>query len=98
MRTRNWLMVGLVTVNVVLAGVMVVKLSGHSWDTPAYAQARSRANYLAASGHSNGQLVHFVLDVNSGNLHAYSIDTNKKDIIPVASVNVEADARRAFSR
>lgn len=100
MRTRPWLMVGLVAVNLVLAGGMVLKFTGKtgSLESAAYAQSRNRPNYIVASGHTNGQPIQYVLDTNSGNLHAYSIDSGKKDIFPVASVNVENDARRAFSR
>lgn len=100
MRTRPWMMVGLVTVNLVLAGGMVLKFGGPSstLESAAYAQSRNRANYIVASGHTNGQPIQYVLDTNSGNLRAYSIDSGKKDIFSVASVNVENDARRAFSR
>lgn len=95
MRTRSWLIVGLVLVNVTLGGALATR----GWrDSTAYAQGRGRIDPVTVSATLNNQLIQYTLDVNTGRLAAIKIDVGRKDSTLAGATNVETDLQRAFPK
>ncbi|MEI8196065.1 MAG: hypothetical protein WCI73_09170 [Phycisphaerae bacterium] len=95
MRTRSWLIVGLVLVNVALAGALATR----GWrDSTAYAQGRSRIDPIAVSASLNGQLIIYTLDVTTGQLTATKVDVggNGGATSAATPTNVETNLQAAF--
>jgi hypothetical protein len=99
MHARTWLIGGLVTLNVVLVGALVSRTvfgSRTGLESVAYGQAHGRLEIVSVTGDQNGQQIQFVMDANTGRMIALRVDVQKKEVVPIATTDFEADSKRAF--
>ena len=94
MRSMKWVVVGLVAVNAIMGGALLLRHGGLGKlgvEQPAYAQLGNRPSLLIVPGSYKTLGVLYVLDTTKGDLAMLQPDPIGKQVVVVATLNIAKD-------